>query len=142
MKKYLSILTIILLSINLCYASDYYCDGIMVNTNTSAELFCKPRLNLINSIQNSEHNQEAYEHNMRMYQNCLNTYNCAKTEMQKGLCKPAIKRVYKGTCEETITEYVVSGKVVQSSSTGGDVACMKRKFDLETRKMLESVGIK
>lgn len=142
MKKFLLIITIVLLGINLCYATDYYCNGIIVNTNTSAELFCKPRLDLINSIQNSEHNQEAYKHNMRMYQNCLDGYNSAKTQMQKGLCKTATKRVYKGSCKETITEYSVSGNVVQSSSTGGDVACMKRKFDSETRKMLKSAGIK
>ena len=142
MRKSLIIVSIIILNFNLCYASDYYCNGITVNTNTSAELFCKPRLDLINSMQNSEHNQEAYKHNMRMYQNCLDGYNSAKSQMQKGLCQPATKRVYKGSCEETITEYSVSGNVVQSSSTGGDVACMKRKFDSETRKMLESAGIK
>ena len=142
MKKYLIIAILVLLGINLCYATDYYCNGMIVNTTTSAELFCKPRLELINSIQNSEHNQEAYEHNMRMYQNCLNSYNCARAEMQKGLCQPATKRVYKGSCEETITEYLVSGNVVQSSSTGGNIACMRKNFDSETRKMLESAGIR
>ena len=142
MRKSLIIVSIIILNFSLCYASDYYCNGIIVNTNISAELFCKPRLDLIDSIQNSEHNQEAYKYNMRMYQNCLNSYNRARAEMQKGLCQPATKRVYKGSCEETITEYSVSGNVVQSSSTGGNVACMKRKFDSETRKMLESAGIK
>ena len=129
MKKNLSILTIILLSINICYASaDYYCNGKIVNTNTSAELFCKPLLDLINDIYRSEHNKEAYEHNMRMYQNCLDSYNRAKTEMQKGLCKPAIKRVYKGSCEETTTEYVVSGNVVQKYSTGGNPACVMKQI--------------
>ena len=48
----------------------------------------------------------------------------------------------KGDCEEIITEYSVSGNVVQTSSTGGNIACMKRKFDSETRKMLESAGIR
>ena len=131
MKKSLIVISIILLSSTcaMCHASDYYCNGVIVNANTSAELFCKPRLDLINSIQSSEHNQEAYKHNMRMYQNCLGSYNSAKTEMQKGLCKLATKRVYKGYCGEIISEYSVSGRVVQSSSAGGDVACMKRKFD-------------
>lgn len=142
MRKCLIIISIIMLSINLCYASDYYCDGIIVNTNTSAELFCKPRLDLINSIQNSEPNQEVYKHNMRMYQNCLDYYNSAKTQMQKGLCQPATKRVYKGSCKETITEYFVSGNLVQSSSKGEDVSCLKEKFDSKTRTMLESAGIK
>ena len=142
MKNFLLIITIVLLGISLCYASDYYCNGIIVNTNTSAELFCKPVLDLINDIYRSEHDKEAYAYNMRMYQNYMNSYNCARAEMQKGLCQPATKRVYKGSCEETITEYSVSGNVVQSSSTGGNIACMKRKFDSETRKMLESAGIK
>jgi len=142
MKKYLITVTVVLLCINLCYASDYNCYGVIVNTKTSAELFCKPRLDLINSIQKSEHSQEAYIHNMRMYQYCLDSYNRAKTEVQKGLCQPATKRVYKGSCGETITEYLVSGDVVRSSSNGGNKACMKRKFDSDTRKMMESAGTK
>ena len=136
MKK-IFLFTLTLLNINLCNASEYYCNGgRVIDTSVSAESFCKPYI----SVQAP--NQEAYEHNKHMYQNCLNYYNNAKNDINKGLCKSATKRTYKGSCGETITEYSVSGNKVESFSTGGDVACMKRKYDAETKKMLEMYGVK
>lgn len=111
MRNSLIIISIVLLGINICYATDYYCNGIIVDTNSSAELYCKPQL------------VDKY-----MYQNCLDTYNRAKAEMTKGLCQPTIKRVYKGSCEEITTEYIVSGNVVQKYSTGGNPDCIMKQI--------------
>lgn len=132
MKK-IFLFALILFNIDLCYASTYYCNGNIIDTNISAELFCKPYI----SVQVP--NQEAYLHNKQMYQNCLNAYNNdkAKIKMSNGYCKPAIKRTYKGSCGEIVTEYFVSGESVRSSSTGGDTACLKRKYDAETKKLIE-----
>lgn len=118
MIKKIFLLSLILFNINSCYASVYYCKGNIIDTNVSAESFCKPPNHL--------HNKQMYQ----AYQMCLNIYNNdkAKIGMNDGYCKPATKRTYKGSCGEIVTEYFVSGEMVRSSSTGGNEACRMKQL--------------